>query len=348
MSRFDERDIMFSRMELEEGSERYKEYYEKNPEKKNIDDEIRDYPPLMSEGTPTFDPLNSPMGVSAFNFLSDIKQNVDGEVRDNRVDMGPDEITEKLEGYAKYYGADLVGFTEIGENCYYSHRGRGENYGEKIDDLHDYAIAFAVEMDEDMINSAPRTSEAIEVTKGYVKAALIGMVLSYYVRELGYEARNHMDGNYLLIAPIVGEKAGIGEIGRSGILVTKEYGPRVRLGIVTTNLELRTNERQEFGLKKFCEECGKCGKACPGDAIPEEPLPENEDRWKIDQTKCYRTWRQFGTDCGVCLSNCPLSHGIEKELLDNLEKEKVQEKILERDKNKQYSEIYESEPKEWL
>ncbi len=84
---------------------------------------------------------------------------------------------------------------------YYTLRGRKtENYKEPVEAKDHYAIVFAVEMDQEMINRAPQLEEVIAVVKGYMDAGMIGMVLSYMIRELGYEARNHMDGNYLLIA----------------------------------------------------------------------------------------------------------------------------------------------------
>lgn len=32
--------------------------------------------------------------------------------------------------------------------------------------------------------------------------------------------------------------------------------------------------------------------------------------WKIEQEKCYKIWRSLGTDCGVCISSCPVGQEI--------------------------------------
>jgi ferredoxin len=38
---------------------------------------------------------------------------------------------------------------------------------------------------------------------------------------------------------------------------------------------------------------------------------KDKSYWKIDHDNCYERWRSLGTDCGICLSTCPFSHGIE-------------------------------------
>jgi reductive dehalogenase len=186
-------------------------------------------------------------------------------------------------------------------------------------------------MDKDFIDAAPNLPEAVAVVKGYLDAANIGMVISYYIRSLGYDARNHMDGNYLVIAPLVARDAGLGELGRHGLLITKEYGPRIRLGVVTTNLDLIVDKPIDFGIQQFCNECGRCAKTCPGKCIPKEEkhLINGELRWQILAEQCYKRWRSLGTDCGICLSNCPFSHELPLDLINSMKNSKeMREKIL--------------------
>ena len=222
MKRTDERDVIFSRMNYKSGSPAYEDYYARHPEHKDTDDEIRSLPEMGSEGTIFYDRINTHIVNSAFRFLSDGKGLAGGTPNAQRTEVTPDMITRRIKGLARYYGAKLVGITQMKESHYYSHRGREEeDYGYRITDMHRYGIAFAVEMDRDLIHTAPRLPESIAVTKGYIDAAVIGMVLSYFIRELGYPARNHMDGNYLVVAPLVAQDAGLGEIGRSGLLITK-------------------------------------------------------------------------------------------------------------------------------
>jgi epoxyqueuosine reductase QueG len=50
-------------------------------------------------------------------------------------------------------------------------------------------------------------------------------------------------------------------------LITKKYGPRVRIAKVFTNLPMAVDEPIEFGVKEFCDTCKKCAEHCPGQAI---------------------------------------------------------------------------------
>lgn len=303
-------------MNYKEGTEIYKDYYSRNQELKKVDDELRSMPSMDGEGTVMFNKVNSPIVDSAFRFLGDIRKYSEGEPSENKIEIDSYVMTERLKNLAMFYNAKVVGIAEMKDYHYYSHRGRHEeNYGDEIKNKHKYGIAFAVPMDIEMIMRAPKLSESIAVVKGYVEAATIGMVISYYIRELGYDARNHMDGNYLVVAPLVARDAGLGEFGRNGLIITKEYGPCIRLGVVTTDMPLIPDKIHEFGVKEFCLDCGRCAKTCPGKAVPKGELKEEDGilRWKINAEECYKRWRSLGTDCGICIANCPFSYGIQDE-----------------------------------
>lgn len=352
MKRIDERDIIFSRMAYESGSEEYKDYYKKNIGKEEVDIELRRKWTEENEKTAYFDSILSPIIDGNFNFLADMKKYVEGPINPKKVDVEKDRITSILKGLAKQFGAVLCGTLKMKDYHFYSNRGRNNSYGEKVDvDKHPYGIVFAVEMEKDMINRAPKIAESIEVTKGYINAGVIGMVLSYYLRELGYKARNHMDGNYLSVLPLVAQDAGLGEIGRNGILITKKYGQRVRLGLVTTEIPLEEDSYKDMGLNKFCEICNRCAKVCPGKAInkDEKQTIDGQLRWKIDQEKCFNIWTHLGTDCGVCMTACPFSQGIEEDDFVKLLKSKEErEKILEKYNQKLGMRTFIKENPSWL
>ncbi len=322
MKRIDERDTMFARMAYEKDSESYRDYYERNPDKKERDDHMRGLPNICGEGTMTYHPIHSRFADSVFRMLGDINPLSEGQHQPQRVETDPAEMSALIKKYARYYGAIEVGIVKMKDEYYYSHRGRKpENYGDAVEAKPHYAIVFAVEMERDMINRAPQLEEVIAVTKGYMEAGMIGMTLTYMLRELGYETRNHMDGNYLVVAPVVAEAAGIGQLGRIGLITTPSCGPRVRLGVVTTEMELVADAPKDYGLAEFCEICGICSRTCPGQAIQKEKrsLINGDMRWQINQENCYERWRSLGTDCGVCMSACPFSQDLE---LSELEKMK--------------------------
>ncbi|MEA3351771.1 MAG: reductive dehalogenase domain-containing protein [Chloroflexota bacterium] len=184
------------------------------------------------------------------------------------------------------FGAMGAGMTALRPYHLYSHIGRGTGeYGAPISVKHHFAIALSVEMDFDMVGTAPRAVISMESGKQYVESARVSVQLAHAIRELGYEARAHIDGNYRVIAPLVARDAGLGEIGRMSILMTPKQGPRVRLGVVTTTLELRPNSREpNSALIDFCNLCKKCAQNCPSRAIPlgGRKMSNGVLRWKLN------------------------------------------------------------------
>lgn len=316
MERPDERDTIFARMNYRKGRPDHTDYYLRHPEKAGLDDILRSMPDICEEGTDAYDPVNSPLAVANFRFLADIRHLASGKRAKSRISCDPEVMTGKVKALARYYGASLVGIAGLKEKHFYSHRGRPESeYGKRVEPSHPFGIVIGVPMSMEVLDQAPDLPVLVESSLSYVRVAIIGMLISYYLRELGFDARNHMDGNYLLVANRVAADAGLGEFGRSGMLITQEFGPAVRFSVVSTDLPLIEDSPVTFGVEEFCRLCRNCALLCPGEAISMEDLREN---WKVDQEKCYRKWREFGTDCSICISACPLSRGLDQRGLEQL------------------------------
>ena len=162
-----------------------------------------------------------------------------------------------------------------------------------------------------MVVSGPHPPVTMESARQYVESARVAVQLAAAIREFGYTARAHIDGNYRVIAPLVARDAGLGEIGRMGLLMTPRQGPRVRVGLVTTTLPLIPDAYQpQEGTLDFCRICEKCALNCPSQSIPygEREIDNGVLRWKINPETCYHYWTVIGTDCGRCLAVCPFSH----------------------------------------
>ena len=146
-----------------------------------------------------------------------------------------------LKAWALKMGAHSVGVTELKDYHLYTHVGRGPDYGEAVESDHTYALALTVEMDKEMVDRAPRSPTAMESALQYVRCGVMAVQLADLIRRLGYRARAHVDGSYRVICPLVARDAGLGELGRMGLLMTPRLGPRVRIAVVTTDLPLATD-----------------------------------------------------------------------------------------------------------
>jgi len=310
--RFDERQIMFARARLKTGSPKYESYYAQHPDHKQSDERTRKLPGLLSLGAKYANRYQFASLEGSFFLTGALREAVDGSIAPEGIDKTPAEMTSFLKGLACYYGALDVGVTKLKPFHLYSHIGRGAGeYGATIPVEHRFAIAFTVEMDFDMVGTAPKAPLSMETGKQYVESARVAVQLAEVIRMLGYKARAHIDGNYRVIAPLVARDAGLGEIGRMSILMTPKQGPRVRLGVVTTNLALIPDPREpNAALIDFCNICMKCAENCPSRSIPFDERQEYDGamRWKIDPDTCFRYWNAVGTDCGRCMAVCPYSH----------------------------------------
>ncbi len=310
-SRIDERDTMFSRNELKPGTSRFEKYYSKNPDKKILDDLFRKEPGLLKKGSKYYHEQAFQMADDNFDKVELLYNRIEGSVEHSTIDVHKKIITDSIKKLAIDLGALNIGVTLCRDYHYYSHKGRREEYDNKIVPVHSYAIAFTVEMDAEMVAGAPQASIVVESSKQYLNAGRIAVDLAEKIREMGYASRAHIDGNYQVICPLVARDAGLGEIGRMGILMTPDHGPRVRIAVVTTNLELEVDKyKRDHSMLEFCKLCKKCAESCPGKSIScNDPEMINGDRkWQTNQESCFTYWCKAGTDCGRCMAVCPYSH----------------------------------------
>ncbi|MFH1755082.1 MAG: reductive dehalogenase domain-containing protein [Candidatus Latescibacterota bacterium] len=310
--RIDERDTMFSRYYTAEHDPHLIHYYEQNPDKKILDDKFRCKAGLLEKGSKHYDPLAfsaanaSFKAVTAFHGILD-----DGPAAGNPHRVQAKEITRFLKNWAVKLGAMSAGVTQLKDYHLYSVVGRGDLYGTPVELDHTYAIAVTVEMDKRMIGTAPLAPTVMESSQQYLSCGAIAVQIAEFIHNLGYEARAHIDGNYRVVCPLVARDAGLGEIGRMGLLMTPQLGPRVRIAVVTTNLPLSCDNIQRDGsVIEFCKQCKKCAVACPSKAIAFGGMEriDGVERWQISSEACFTIWCSYGTDCGRCVSVCPYSH----------------------------------------
>jgi reductive dehalogenase len=327
--RFDERDQVFARnRSLPPGSEQYRMFYREHPQWEEHDAKRRERGgPLGSPGTidkphegPNVAALFASFSIPPHLGSSHIVQpKAHPHFHEERISLSPEEATNRVKGFALHLGADLVGITELNPLWVYSRRGEifwdnWEEWGTEIEIADRYAIVFAMEMSKDMVWAAPHTASTVESGVVYAKGAFIATEIACFISNLGanlgYSAKaNHLRHYDTLLVPMAVD-AGLGELGRFGYLITKEFGPRVRLGCVTTDLPLIPDRPVDIGVEDFCSRCMKCAHCCPSKSIPfDAPREVNGTlRWKLNAETCFDYWGRLGTDCNLCMRVCPWSH----------------------------------------
>jgi epoxyqueuosine reductase len=110
-----------------------------------------------------------------------------------------------------------------------------------------------------------------------------------------------------------GHYAGLGRIGWNHTLLTREYGPRLRLVSVLTALELPGDP---LLTEELCTRCLLCQKICPAQAFS----GDRQARYgEMDKTACTSNGRRlrtaFRNPCGFCVKVCPV--GSDRELFQS-------------------------------
>ena len=97
--------------------------------------------------------------------------------------------------------------------------------------------------------------------------------------------------------------AGLGNFGINNMLLTPEFGPRVRFGSVFTKAQLPSNP---LLTEKLCNGCLRCVKMCPAQALGDRDYPEG----LTDKNRCLAHSSELNqqgvSPCGICIKVCPI------------------------------------------
>ena len=222
--------------------------------------------------------------------------------RRRREFASPEEASDRVKTLARAAGAGLAGIARP-QPC---HRARGSI------DANPFVIALAMEMRSEEISQAPGVAAGVEVFRVYYELGETAIRLADAIREMGWRATAYHpvsdtgSGSRMFFVPAAID-AGLGELGRTGFLVTPELGIMVRLAAVTTDLPLALDAPRRSGIDEFCGLCTACRRACPGGAIPLEKTDVGGAvRWRIDPERCFPYFAEH-LGCSICMAVCPLA-----------------------------------------
>ncbi len=139
--------------------------------------------------------------------------------------------------------------------------------------------------------------------------------LANYITMLGYRAMFfprdcYADIKALLKNPaaafshvVAAYYAGVGTFGDSHNLLTKEFGPRVRLVSVITDAPIEADGKLS---EELCIHCGKCLRSCPSGCFKEN----GGGLYDYDKRACTEYHVKLSDEnhfpCGICANVCPV------------------------------------------
>ncbi|HEX38057.1 MAG TPA: reductive dehalogenase [Candidatus Cloacimonetes bacterium] len=223
-----------------------------------------------------------------------------------------DKFTSQVKETARKFGASLVGVCKLNRNWLYEI----DMYGKpvQIPDSFKHVIVMAVQMNDDIFNS-PDWSAITSGGISYSQMAALAASVAQFLRHLGYNALSAGNDTALNIPMAI--DAGLGEMGRNGMLVNPKIGSTLRLCKIFTDAPLIPDKPIDFSLQYICRNCTLCSDACKVSAISSDAEPSYKvnsvsnnngiKRWAINADKCYMFWVENGGGCSSCIAVCPFS-----------------------------------------
>ena len=212
---------------------------------------------------------------------------------DNPKVIAEDNFIKEFENYAHSVGIESIGYTLLTSDMMIK------------DKFIQYpnTIVLAIELDKEIINTAPGAEAKKLNDLLYERFGNLTYKLSDYLREKGFATEvAHPDSGLVNFSPLA-EKACLGFIGKSGLLITPELGPRLKISAIfisISNLPVNDNNEHSW-IPEYCDKCSKCVKACPESALIQRRTCFGGKEVEFVQRLCIGC----NQGCAYCIANCP-------------------------------------------
>jgi epoxyqueuosine reductase len=205
-------------------------------------------------------------------------------------------------------GACLVGFADL--TCLDTTVTRGYSFG----------ICFALHYDVEAVDSLPDDKPFLKMSATLnEKTKTLYAIIATYLEDLGYHyarisssipADELPDLREELPQKTIATLAGLGWIGKSTLLISADYGPRIRLGVMLTDAPFKVNNPV---VNSNCNDCNSCVDACPVSALTGLNWSQGSKRAKLLDVRICNSHLLEGLKsigrkhiCGLCLKACPI------------------------------------------
>lgn len=243
----------------------------------------------------------------------------------------PKENNQYIKKAAHFFGSGPAGVAKLNERWFYSHSGLAE-YPEII--FSDTAkvperdnkrciiprsmnrvIVMTCPTDGMLLKYSPSITGGLGTSHGYSTMMELAGKMANFIRMLGYQAIPTVDTCSNIVPQAI--DAGLGELGRNGLLVNPEMGQNFRITTLVTDMPIEADKPIEFGVADFCKTCKKCADLCPSESISKADdttydvaCPSNNPGMKkyyVNTWKCLDFWVKSAGGCSNCISVCPYS-----------------------------------------
>lgn len=231
--------------------------------------------------------------------------------------------TEQVIKYAKEKGADLVCITSaksLEEQTDLTHKPSFfvpeaksvVSIALKVNDaLLDFGLSTNPRTRSDLYS--PKHEVYTQTLEGYLKyynynlLDYIAIETSKYCEKLGYKSfpvqarvTDWVEVKGVFPHKLAAVESGLGTQGRCSLIITPEYGPRVRLVSLITEAPLKSLRLRKDTTESICGDCTKCIDICPINALHYD---EQMTVATIDKISCWKL--TLKGRCGLCMAVCP-------------------------------------------
>lgn len=220
---------------------------------------------------------------------------------------------QKIREFLLQQGASEVGFSNVGEalqECLLPEY--------RTETPLDYAVTIAVKLSDAVVDTiTDKPTHAYFHHYRTVNSLLDQLALKtgLYIEQQGFRylpvAASQSIGGYQGLFPhkVAARLSGLGDIGKNALFLSRNYGPRVRLATVLTDMPFEQEAEPGAG----CTGCGKCVSLCPAMAISGKAFDvQNPMQNLVDRPACSDYMKRHfqkigrGSVCGICMQCCPV------------------------------------------
>ena len=125
-----------------------------------------------------------------------------------------------------------------------------------------------------------------------------------------------------LVDTAVAQRAGIGFIGKNGLVISKEFGSYMFLGELITNLDIEPDQPVDYG----CGDCNRCVTACPTSCLIGDGTMnakrclsfQTQDKGVMD-LEFRKKIKTVIYGCDICQICCPYNKGLDNPLATEID-----------------------------